>query len=205
MSRDTSRSRRDVLKALAAAGSVGAMPDSIARALAIPAHHRTGTIQDVEHIVVLTQENRSFDHYFGTMPGVRGFGDPRAARLPSGKPVWHQVGATGEVLPYRPSVEHLGASYLPDPPHGWNDGHAAWNQGNFDGWIPAKGIVAMTYNQRKDVPFHFALAEAFTVCDAYHCSLMGPTDPNRYHLWSGWVGNSGEGGGPPRPAPKSAT
>ena len=196
MSRDTSRSRRDVLKALAAAGSVGAMPDSIARALSIPAHHRTGTIQDVEHIVVLTQENRSFDHYFGTMPGVRGFGDPRAARLPSGKSVWHQVGAAGEVLPYRPSVEHLGASYLPDPPHGWNDGHAAWNQGNFDGWIPAKGIVTMTYNRRKDVPFHFALAEAFTVCDAYHCSLMGPTDPNRYHLWSGWVGNSGEGGGP---------
>lgn len=196
MSRETPRSRRDVLKALAAAGSLGALPDSIPRALAIPAHHRTGTLMDVEHIVVLTQENRSFDHYFGTMPGVRGFGDPRAVRLPSGRPVWNQAGPEGEVLPYRPPVEHLGASYLPDPPHGWNDGHAAWNQGRFDGWIPAKGIVTMTHNLRKDVPFHFALAEAFTVCDAYHCSLMGPTDPNRYHLWSGWVGNTGVGGGP---------
>jgi len=57
------------------------------RALEIPAHHRTGTIADVEHIVILMQENRSFDHYFGTLRGVRGFGDPRAVTLASGKSV----------------------------------------------------------------------------------------------------------------------
>lgn len=191
-----SRSRREVLKAMAAAGSLSALPDSITRALAVPANNRTGTIKDVEHIVILTQENRSFDHYFGSLRGVRGFGDPHPMKLASGRPVWRQPSGSGEVLPYRPPVEHLGSSYLPDPPHGWNDGHAAWNAGRFDQWIASKGIVAMTYNRRDDIPYHFALADAFTVCDAYHCSLMGPTDPNRYHMWSGWVGNDGSGGGP---------
>lgn len=191
-----SRSRREVLKALAAAGTLTALPDSINKALAIPASHHTGTIKDVKHIVVLTQENRSFDHYFGTLRGMRGFGDPRAMKLPSGKSVWHQPSANGDVLPYRPAVPSMGSVYLPDPPHGWNDGHAAWNLGRFDQWIPNKGIVAMTHNVRSDVPYHFALAEAFTMCDAYHCSLMGPTDPNRYHMWSGWVGNDGLGDGP---------
>jgi len=191
-----SRTRRDVLKALAAAGTLNALPGSIQKALAVPAHQRTGTIKDIEHIVVLTQENRSFDHYFGTLSGVRGFSDPRAMKLAGGKPVWRQPNGAGEVLPYRPPVAHLGASYLPDPPHGWNDGHAAWNGGRFDQWIPKKGIVAMTHNVRTDMPYHFALAEAFTICDAYHCSMMGPTDPNRYHLWSGWVGNDGSGNGP---------
>lgn len=112
--RDASRSRREVLKALAAVGSLSAMPDSIQKALAVPAHRRTGTIKDVEHIIILTQENRSFDHYFGTLRGVRGFGDRRAMKLASGKTVWHQPNGAGEVLPYRPPVPHLGASYLPD-------------------------------------------------------------------------------------------
>src|SRR5262249_49079550 len=49
---------------------------------------------------------------------------------------------------------------------------------------------------REDLPYYYALADAFTICDEYHCSVMGPTDPNRYHLWTGWVGNDGSGGGP---------
>lgn len=194
--KNDSRSRREVLKALAAAGSLSALPDSITKALAVPAFHRTGTIKDVRHIVILTQENRSFDHYFGTMAGVRGFGDPRAMKLASGKPVWMQPTPSGDVLPYRPQVPHLGGAYLPDPPHGWNDGHGAWNRGYYDQWIAKKGIVTMTHNERRDLPFHFALAEAFTVCDGYHCAAMTSTDPNRYYMWTGWVGNDGNGGGP---------
>jgi phospholipase C len=190
------QSRRHLLQLIAAGAAVGALPKSIARALAIPAHHRTGTIEDVEHIIILTQENRSFDHYFGTMRGVRGFADPRAVKLPSGKPVWYQPHGDSELLPFRPPVENVGLTFLQDPPHGWNDTHAAWNLGNHDQWVPNKGIVTMTYHTRQDIPYHFALADAFTVCDAYHCSLMGPTDPNRYHLWTGWVGNDGKGGGP---------
>jgi phospholipase C len=190
------QSRRQLLQLIAAGAAAGALPNSIARALAIPAHRRTGTIEDVEHIIILTQENRSFDHYFGTLRGVRGFADPRAVTLPTGKSVWHQPNGDSELLPFRPPVENVGLTYLQDPPHGWNDTHAAWNHGNHDQFVPNKGIVAMTYHTRQDIPYHFALADAFTVCDAYHCSLMGPTDPNRYHLWSGWCGNDGHGGGP---------
>jgi phospholipase C len=174
----------------------GSLAASIARALAIPANHRTGSIKDIEHIVILTQENRSFDHYFGTLRGVRGFGDPRAVKLPSGKSVWHQPNGAGELLPYRPDVQDLGMTFMADVEHGWNDSHQAWNGGNYDQWVPAKGTTSMTYYTRKDIPYHFALADAFTICDAYYCSLLGPTDPNRYHMWTGWVGNDGQGGGP---------
>ncbi len=189
--------RRGFLKAMGYGTLAAAtLPTSIARALAISANDRTGTIEDVEHIVILMQENRSFDHYFGTLRGVRGFGDPRAVILPSGKSVWHQPNGSGVVLPFRPNVANVGMTFLPDPPHGWNDTHRAWNQGNHDQWVPNKGLVTMTYETRRDIPYHYALADGFTICDAYHCSVMGPTDPNRYHMWTGWVGNDGSGGGP---------
>lgn len=188
--------RRRFLKTLGSAAMAGSLPLSIRRALAIPAKNDNRSIQDVDHIIILTQENRSFDHYFGTLRGVRGFGDPRAVLLPSGKPVWHQPNGAGEVLPFRPDVPNVGAIFLPDVAHGWNDSHAAWNGGRFDHWIPSKTAEAMVYNTRQDLPYHFGLADAFTICDAYHCSVLGPTDPNRYHLWTGWVGNDGSGGGP---------
>lgn len=189
-------SRRQFMKLLGAGAVTAALPRSIQQALAVPAHHQSGTINDVKHIVILTQENRSFDHYFGTLRGVRGFADPRAVTLPSGLSVWQQPAATGTVMPFRPAVDNLGLTFLPDPPHGWNDSHAAWNNGNYDNWIANKGPTCMTYHTRQDIPYYFALADAFTICDAYYCSLMGPTDPNRYHLWSGWCGNDGNGGGP---------
>ena len=88
-----SSDRREFLKLLSTAASSAAFPASIARALAIPASNRTGSINGVEHVVFLMQENRSFDHYFGTLRGVRGFGDPRAVKLPAGKSVWHQPDA----------------------------------------------------------------------------------------------------------------
>src|SRR5689334_4543618 len=127
-------SRRTFLQIFGATAAAGAVPESIARALAIPANNRTGSIADVEHVVILMQENRSFDHCFGTLRGVRGFGDPRALKLPSGKSVWHQPDGSpdGELMPFRPPVENLGLTFLPDPPHGWNDTHAAWNQGRMD-------------------------------------------------------------------------
>ena len=188
--------RRDFLKTMGLGALAASLPATIEQALAIPANNRTGTIEDVEHIVILMQENRSFDHYFGTLRGVRGFGDPRAVTLATGKPVWYQPSASGEVLPFRPNVTDLGKTFLPDPPHDWNTTHAAWNGGNHDQWIPNKGVATMTYHTRRDLSFHFALADAFTICDAYHCSVLGPTDPNRYHMWTGWVGNDGSGGGP---------
>src|SRR5262245_22169466 len=110
--------RRTFLKLIGSPALAAAVPLDLSKALAIPAHARTGTIADVEHIVVLMQENRSFDHYFGTMRGVRGFADPRAVRLPTGRPVWFQPdGHGGHLLPFRPDVTDLGQTFLPDPPH----------------------------------------------------------------------------------------
>jgi len=196
----TSKNRRDFLRL--AAGSIGAasafgmLPPGIRKALALPANNVTGTINDIEHIVILMQENRSFDHYFGTLRGVRGFGDPRPIQLPGGVPVWHQPNGTGYVLPFHPQADNLGLQFVQDLAHDWQSTHLAWNNGIYDQWVPQKGEATMAYFTREDIPFHYALADAFTICDAYHCSLLGPTDPNRYYMWTGWVGNDGSGGGP---------
>jgi phospholipase C len=188
--------RRTFLALLGAPAVAAAFPQTLDKALAIPAHSRSGTVDDVEHVIFLMQENRSFDHYFGTLRGVRGFADPHPVTLPSGKSVWNQPNGPADLLPFRPDVRDLGKTFLPDPPHGWNDGHAMWNVGRFDQWVPNKGVQTMTHHVRKDLPYQFALADAFTICDNYHCSVLGPTDPNRYHMWTGWVGNDGKAGGP---------
>jgi phospholipase C len=195
--------RRKFLQAMGASAVATALPGSIGKALAIPAHSRTGTIADVEHIIILTQENQSFDHYFGMLRGVRGFSDPRAVKLPNGRPVWFQPNipdtyglGVSEVPPFRVNLPSLGLTYLPGTAHDWNSGHEAWNQGRYDQWVPQKSPITMAYLKRDDIPYHYALADAFTICDAYHCSVMGPTDPNRYHMWTGWLGNDGKGGGP---------
>lgn len=192
----TAVNRRRFVQLTGGAAAASVLSTSIARAAAIPAARRTGTLRDIEHIVVLMQENRSFDHYFGTLRGVRGFGDPHPVTLPSGKSVWHQSDGTKDVLPFHPEAADLGLQFLQDLPHDWNSGHAAWNDGKYDQWIPAKSATTMAHLERADIPFHYALADAFTICDAYHCSMLGPTDPNRYYMWSGYVGNDGKGGGP---------
>jgi len=187
--------RRTFLQMLAAGAAGATVPESIARAMAIPANSRTGTIKDVEHIVILMQENRSFDHYFGTMKGVRGFGDPRAVKLPSGKSVFHQPAGAGELLPFRrPSPTSPSLSSRIWPITGATSTTPGTTASMTAGSRPR--ARARWPFDRKDLPFHYALADAFTICDAYHCSLLGPTDPNRYHLWTGWVGNDGKGGGP---------
>ena len=188
--------RRSFLQLLTTGALAGAFPASIGRALAIPANVRTGTLEDVEHIVVMMQENRSFDHYFGTLRGVRGFGDPRAVTLKTGQSVFHQPHGDSYLLPFHPAAPNLGLTFLQDLPHDWTTTQHAWNEGRYDQWVPNKGTTTMAHLVRSDIPYHYALADAFTVCDAYHCSLLGPTDPNRYYMWTGWVGNDGQGGGP---------
>ncbi|MFF4097796.1 phosphocholine-specific phospholipase C [Streptomyces sp. NPDC001834] len=192
----TEINRRRFLHIAGATTGFAALSGSIDRAAAIPAARRTGTVQDIEHIVVLMQENRSFDHYFGSMKGVRGFGDPRPVTLPSGKPVWHQASGGKETLPYHPDADDLGMQFIAGLDHDWAGGHNAFNNGKYDNWIPAKGVGTMAYLTRDDIPFHYALADKFTICDDYHCSFIGATDPNRYYMLSGHVGNDGTGGGP---------
>src|SRR5258705_275779 len=130
--------RRRFLQLTGGTAAFTALSNSIERAAALPAHQGSGTIDDVEHIVVLMQENRSFDHYFGSLRGVRGFGDPRPATTSGGKSVWHQSDGTKDVLPFRPQADNLGLQFIQDLPHGWSDGHTAFNKGKYDKWVPAK-------------------------------------------------------------------
>ena len=143
---------------------------NIAKAQAIPANNATGTINDVEHIVILMQENRPFDHHFGSLRGVRGFNDPRAVNInlplqgggsapasvflqpagaanemagfsvPSGS-VGGPPNGVEVIPPFRvnpasvsPGLTSLGLTYLPGTDHSWNNTHAAWDNGQYDGW-----------------------------------------------------------------------
>ncbi|GIG69098.1 phosphocholine-specific phospholipase C [Phytomonospora endophytica] len=177
--------RRGFLRSTAtAAGATAAfalLPDSLREALAAPAP--TGGLDVIEHVVVLMQENRSFDHYYGTLRGVRGFNDPTAITLPTGRPVYYQPNGSGYVLPYP-----VDDQFMKGTAHGWSDGHNAWNNGRHDQWIPNKGVRTMTTHLRGALPFYYQLADAFTMCDAYFCSENGPTNPNRFYLFSGTIG-----------------
>ncbi|MBZ5790796.1 phospholipase C, phosphocholine-specific [Burkholderia contaminans] len=186
----TSIDRRSFLRAAAAGTAFSMFPPAIRRALAIPANNQTGTINDVQHVVIFMQENRSFDHYFGTMPGVRGFGDRLTIPQPGGTPVWQQNDGKRPVLPfYLDSTK--GNALLVGGAHSWTDSHSAWDNGRMTAWPASKGDASMGYLRQSDLPFHFALANAFTVCDAYHCSLHGGTNSNRIFLWTGTNGPTG--------------
>jgi phospholipase C len=190
-------SRRHFLRTAGLAATAGMLPPSIARALAIPADRRTGTIRDVQHIVILMQENRSFDHYYGTLRGVRGFGDPHPVPLPGGRPVWEQQGKDGRVItPFHLDTRATAALKITDLPHSWEDANGARREGRWDGWIPSKTELTMGHYRREDIAFQFALAEAFTICDAYHCSVHGQTNPNRLFIWAGGNDPRATGGGP---------
>jgi phospholipase C len=182
--------RRRFLTIAGGAVAATALSSSVARAASIPPAVRTRTINDVEHIVVLMQENRSFDHYFGSLRGVRGFGDPHPVLQPNGRCVWNQDG----VLPFHPTAPDLGLQFIADLAHDWNSTHVALDGGAYDQWVQAKSNVTMAYLTRADIPFHYALADAFTICDNYHCSLLTATDPNRYYMWTGYAGNDGTDG-----------
>ena len=185
----TNRSRRHFLKAATqSAGlaiTLSAFPPSIRRALALPAIQTTGSIQDIQHIVILMLENRSFDHYFGTLRGVCGFGDRHPIPLPDGKNVWHQSDGTKPIPPFRLDTRTTSALRISSTPHTFPDAQGAWSQGRMDSWPKFKTPISMGYYQRDDIPFQFALAEGFTLCDAHHCSVTTGTDPNRIVFWSG--------------------
>lgn len=189
--------RRAFLRMTAATAGAALLPASIQKALAIPARSRSGTIRDVEHVVILMQENRSFDHYFGTLPGVRGFGDRFTIPQASGKPIWHQRDLAGaDVLPFHLDAAIGNAQRVDGTPHGWSDAHHAWNDGRYGYWPVHKRAQSMGYYQEAELPFQFALARAFTVCDAYFAAIHSSTNPNRLMLFTGTNDPDGLGGGP---------
>jgi phospholipase C len=162
---------------------------------------RAGSPSGIEHVVVLMQENRSFDHYFGMMPGVRGFADPSGSRQ-----IFYQPDADnpdGYLLPFHIDTTDTSAQALPSNSHSWGPQHDSWANGAMNGFVSAHlaadgvaGQYTMAYFERNDIPFHWALADAFTVCDGYHCAMLGPTWPNRLYLMTGTVDPQGNNGGP---------
>ncbi|MDH6574956.1 phospholipase C, phosphocholine-specific [Kitasatospora sp. MAP5-34] len=189
--------------ALGAALGLQTLPGAAPRAAAATS---TGTIADVKHVVVLMQENRSFDHYFGTMKGVRGFGDKATIQLGGGNSVFNQPDGSGRQYPWQLSAtntwwwgssKELLAQCDGSLDHSWSTQHGAWNNGKMDSWISAKGSNrTMGFMNRSDIPFHYALADNYTICDAYHCSILSATGPNRTYLWSGTIDPSATAGGP---------
>lgn len=185
-----SLSRRKLLQAAAIGSFFSSLPLAIRQALAIPANNRTGTIKDVEHVVILMQENRSFDHYFGTFPGVRGFSDRFTIPLPGQRTVWEQQGKGRLVMPYHLDSSKGNAQRVSGTPHSWVDAHSAWDNGRMSAWPTHKTATSMGYYREQELPFQFALANTFTLCDAYHCSVHAGTNPNRLFLWTGSNGPS---------------
>jgi phospholipase C len=190
-------SRRAFLGASVAAAAA-TMPGLAACSSPRPKLH--GELHDVEHVVILMQENRSFDHYFGTMRGVRGYSDRTALLLPSGNSVFHQPDPKrpdgGYILPFHVDTARVDGQGMTELDHSWNGTHDAWNRGGYDDGVAAKTDLAMGYFEQADIPFHRALAAGFTICDNYFCSVQGPTIPNRLYLWTGMIDPSGTAGGP---------
>jgi phospholipase C len=198
---DSGATRRRVLAAAATIGGTTAasllLPPNVRRALADPTPAR-GSFAEIEHVVILMQENRSFDHYFGTLRGVRGF-DDRDGLFRQPDP----LNPDGYLLPFHLDTHRTNAQAIPSTSHAWDVQHNAWNHGAMDNWVPAhraadkaNGPYTMGYYTRADIPFQYALADAFTVCDNYFCSVLGPTHPNRHMLLTGTIDPDGVAGGP---------
>jgi phospholipase C len=192
--------RREFLKkATLLAGSAGlssVLPESIQKAFAINPPAGT-TYLDAEHIVILMQENRSFDHTYGTLQGVRGFNNPRIINLPNGNPVWLQTDAKGDTYaPFRLNIKDTKSTWMSSLPHSWADQTDARNGGRYDKWLHVKRSgrkdyawmpLTLGYYTREDIPFYYALADAFTICDQNFCSSLTGTTPNRLYFWTGTI------------------
>ena len=195
--------RRRFLQSAAAFALAGG---AASEALPAPAQPRPARLSDIDHIIIMMKENRSFDHYFGTLSGVRGFSDPKAMRLAGGGSVFEQPDRASPAkvaLPFHLDTAKTNAQRLADLGHDWRVQHASFAGGRMDGWLAAhrdadreRGPLTMGYLTRADLPFYFTLADAFTICDGYFCSMLGPTIPNRFFAMTGSIDAAGGSGGP---------
>jgi phospholipase C len=203
--------------AAAALSAVAMLPEQLRSTVVTPA---ANTVADVKHVVLMMMENRSFDHYFGAMPGVRGFADPAPLLLPgSPHPVFRQPMPShpdGYVLPFHLDTTRTNAQSMGSLEHSWEAEHGYWAGGRMNGFltyeashsvlgppghpgsVPEHREYAMGYFTAADLPFHYALAENFTICDNYFSSVMGSTTPNRLMWMTGTVDTEGRAGGPVR-------
>jgi phospholipase C len=199
-----------VLRAGAAAGMLAGAESLLApaqvleRALATPAlarRNRCPGVSGIEHIIIFINENRSFDSYFGTYKGVTGFGDrSRSSTFSQSFPGPAGVPYGGRLLPFHFDTKNNGECVC-DISHEWKALHECWNGGANDRFVdvhlstnPKFGHNTMGYYTKEDLPFFHALAENFTICDHYFCSVLGPTDPNRIFSMSATLDLNATGG-----------
>ncbi|HEV3510586.1 MAG TPA: alkaline phosphatase family protein [Candidatus Sulfotelmatobacter sp.] len=159
-------------------------------------------ITDIEHVIILTQENRSFDHYFGSYRGVRGFSDSSNA-FQQPDPSNTTVSPVGTLLPFHLDTSQSNAACTHDITHDWVPQHQSWDNGKMDGFVTSRlpinsndALLTMGYYTRADIPYYYAVADAFTLCDNYFCSVIGPTDPNRLYTMAASLDPDGKNGGP---------
>ena len=199
---DSRLTRRAVLQAgAAAAGAAALAGDPLAQLANATKIRPLGKLTDIDHVIILIQENRSFDHYFGTYSGVDGFASASQSVLEqTGYPA---EGFEGKLLPFHLETKGV-AQCFPDLTHSWVPQHNSWNNGAMDRFVMSHlefdgtqaGVETMGYYEQADIPFYRALADKFTLCDHYHCSVMGPTYPNRLYSVSGTIDPNGANGGP---------
>ena len=159
-------------------------------------------VTDIDHVVIFIQENRSFDHYFGSYRGVRGFSDSSTA-FQQPYPANTSNAPAGVLLPFHLDTSKSNAACSHDITHDWVPQHQSWNGGAMNGFVTSRlainandAVLAMGYYTRADLPYYYALADAFTLCDNYFCSAIGPTDPNRLYSMAASIDPDGKNGGP---------
>src|SRR5260370_15936854 len=146
-------------------------------------------LSDIEHVVILIQENRSFDHYFGSYRGVRGYSDQSMA-FQQPDPVNTTISPVGTLLPFHLDTSTTNAACTHDITHDWVPQHQSWHSGAMDGFVSSRlpinsndAVLSMGYYTRADIPYYYALADGFTICDNFFCSVMVPTDPTASIQW----------------------
>ncbi|CAI7566686.1 unnamed protein product [Penicillium bialowiezense] len=156
-----------------------------------------GSLKDIEHVVIFMQENRSWDTYFGTMAGVRGFNDPNVQVNPDGNSVWHQVvepaqsNKTKTLLPWYLGQEggdwHDAIQCLTAGSNGYTENQQSLNNGSNNHWVTKNTPWSWGYLKRQDIPVQYAIAEGWTAGDMYQESQITATNPNRVTLVSGSI------------------
>jgi phospholipase C len=159
-------------------------------------------LTDIQHVVIFIQENRSFDHYFGSYRGVRGFSD-RSGAFQQPDPANTINSPIGALLPFHLDTSTTNAACTHDVTHDWVTQHQSWDNGAMDGFVTSRlpsnsndAVLTMGYYTRADIPYYYALADAFTICDNYFCSVIGPTHPNRLYTMAASLDPDGTNGGP---------
>ncbi len=175
------QSRRRLLQKLGVLAGAGLALDAgiftLNKVGASMLHSNINAANPVKHVLIACQENRTFDEYFGYYPRAGKFGIPAHYSQPDGK--------GGTVTPHH--------NFLPisnNPSHSWQSIHSEWNHGKMDGFYTADGSTALGYYNGSDLSYYYGLADHFTLCGNYFCSLLGPSTPNRLSLMTATAGGN---------------